>query len=193
MKLLLATLALAWTTAHAQFQVGLKPGFFPRQASAVVSVPFITGQTAGTPQSGAGSDNVGFLFRVGSAALTVTDVGVFRQSGDNNTSISAHISSVTGGTLYATATIDLTAGSAGSFVYAPVTPVVLSANTTYVATFRDTGKWYDSNSTITHTADATVPNATYSANPISGITDFNANANGGTDHAYGFVNFKYHL
>lgn len=161
------------------------------------SAHVITGQTLGTLQNaaGAGVYAAGFRFTVGAATITVTDLGMYKMSGDTGANTlylfddAGNI--LSGSTLSNDQSL---AADADGYIYTVLgTPIVLSAATTYrISCLFNTvalNHYYDDNTTVTSTTDITVDNSCY----IIPGTPASRGTNAGAGHSYGPCNFKYHL
>lgn len=149
---------------------------------------FITGQTLGTLRNNY-SGYVGMKFTVGNTPITISQIGRWVVGGNSGShamkiSLASSGSMVTGGS----ATVATSGVGAGQFAYASLaTPVVLSANTSYyVSSLESSGgdQWYDHDTVVAHTADATVDGAVNAANGSTSWT-----LSGASDNGFGPVNF----
>jgi len=150
--------------------------------------PFILTQTLGTLRSNF-TGCIGYSFDVGGSNITVDSVARWKVAGNSQTH-TVKITNIDQSIVLATAAIDLTTGSAGTFVYASVTPVVLSAATTYLISSSETNggdQFYDDDTTPTSTAAyATLGNSVFASACTSG-TAFSPHLAGKT---YVPVNFR---
>lgn len=182
----IAIISLIWHSLL-PFQALPFPG--PGMPSSSGNTPFITGQTLGTPRNNI-TGCVGFEFTVGGSSITVTDVGrwvISGNSGTHNVTIQVKSSSA----LVAQASVNTSGATAAQYLYASVTPAVLSASTTYWIGSDETNggdQFYDDNTTYTSTAVATpgFSNFAFSSCPVA-ASQHNSGA-----FAYVPVNFKYH-
>ncbi len=151
---------------------------------------FVTGQSF-TTSSNNFSGPLGFDFTVGGADITITQLGRWVKSGNNQTHVLYFRTWRSGGTL-ASVTVDCNGATPGDYVWGTLSsPYVLYAGlrcvlyTTEVSGLDD---WYDgSNCTISTTPVASVTDAALDFG--AGDTD----AGYGANHTWGPVNFKYHL
>jgi len=149
------------------------------------TTPFVTGETLGSLR-GNYNGSLGFKFTVGSAPVTVGQLGRWVVSGNSGShtvelvraSDSAVIGSVSVNTLGATP---------GAFTYTTLgTPVTLSANTAYylVSSGLGTDQWYDAGATtLTTTGSATINNAAYTTDGTTWNVGYS------TNHSYIPVSF----
>jgi hypothetical protein len=154
-----------------------------------VGTPFITGVTAGSPRTD--SYQAGFALTVGATPLTLTHLGRYANG------VTGHTHTITvydRGTLVAipgaTAVIDTTGATPGTFVYAPVsgTPVLWDGYQYIIGDTEGTGDtWYNDDTVVSTTADATLTNSEYYNTSFGYFTP----GAGGTNHPYVPVNFKY--
>jgi hypothetical protein len=152
--------------------------------------PVITAIIADTPRNNFGG-YVGFRFDVGAADLNVTQLGRWKISGNSGTRTLEIRDS--GGSVVATASLDMSLGSAGDFTFVALgSPVVLSASGTYYMISSEANggdEWHDdiTGGNITSTADISI---TYSVYVVgAGVP---TSANGGA-HSYGRPNFRYYI
>jgi hypothetical protein len=149
---------------------------------------FITGQTLGTARNDfAGC--VGFEFTVGGSSVSVTHVARWVISGNSN-SHTTYLCDASGNILTNGSVSINTSGAPVGFLFValPAT-VVLSASTTYALLTEETGsadQWYDHDTSVSHTAVATINRASY-ANSVGGSLN---NGNAGAK-SFGPVSFRY--
>lgn len=135
------------------------------------------------------SGYVGFRFTVGAEDLFVTQLGRWKVSGNSGTRTIEIRDS--GGSVVATASLDMSLGSAGGFVFAVLAALVtLSAGGTYYLISLEANggdEWHDdvSGGNVTPTSDITVTHSVYVVG--AGVP---TSANGGA-HSYGRPNFKF--
>jgi len=152
---------------------------------------FVTGETTlGTLRNNWPS-SVGFYILVGSASITITDLGRWVVSGNAG----QHVVSIYDSTCKSlgSVTINTSGAPSGAFTYASLgTPVVLSAAQHYYVMSAETAggdQWYDSNSVLTSAPAASVVDAAY----LQGTTcNVGGPAGSGAGHSYGFPSFKFH-
>jgi hypothetical protein len=125
-----------------------------------VILPFIVGQTLGTVRSDA-SNNVGFTFTP-NKNLTVTALGRWIISGNSRTHNLFIIQSGSGATI-ASASVNTTLGTPGSYLYASITPVVLTSGVQYfcISDERLGDQWYSSDTTVTAGPDGAVNGSSF--------------------------------
>lgn len=149
--------------------------------------PFITAYTTvGTRNDFDGC--VGFKFTVGGSNITITDLGRWKISGNTGT----HTVKITAtdGTVIVSASVDLTTGSAGGFVYASCTPTVLNASTTYCCLSAEANggdQWYDSAAVDSTASGATIGFDVYQVACSGAPTDANSGV-----RSYVPPNFKFY-
>ncbi len=134
---------------------------------------------------------LGAEFTVGGSGISVTDLCRVRATG-NASSHNVKIVRVSDNTTVAgPASVNVSAGTVGDFVCTSITPVALSASTTYVvASLEVSGgdAWYnDLSTTLSATSAASLDFSVYSSDGTTGQT-YNHN---NVAMAYGPVNFKY--
>lgn len=106
---------------------------------------------------------VGGFFTVGASSITISQLGRWKISGNSQT----HTVSIKAndGTLIASAIVDMSTGSTGTFVYTSISDTVLSASTTYNILCSEVNggdQWNDQNGiNVTVTSDATWGGAAY--------------------------------
>ncbi len=135
---------------------------------------------------------IGFKFNTPSGVTpTVTQLGRWKIAGNSGThSVKLYNS----GGVVRTASVDLTTGSSGSYVYAPITPITLSASTAYWILSEETNggdQWYDGDTTITVDSTAGTLDASSSATQ-SGCTGV-INGFYGPNTSYVPTNFKFYI
>lgn len=144
---------------------------------------FITGQTLGSLRNDYGG-LVGIKITVGASDISVKELGRWVVSG-NSASHTIYILN-SSGTTVTSVNLATSGATAGAFKYASLTPVTLTAGGVYFILSGETSggdQWYNSNTTVTSTAVATVNNGAYTSSP--GFVP----ALDGT--AFGPVSFKY--
>jgi len=155
-----------------------------------LSAPAITSIVADTLRNNY-AGWVGFRFNVGADDLTVTELGRWKVSG-NSGSRALEIRN-SSGTVVASATLDMSLGSAGGFTFVKLgSPVVLSASGTYYMISSEANggdEWHDdvSGMNVTPTTAITVTGSVYSSGsgvPTLATPDV---------HSYGRPNFKYYV
>lgn len=152
-----------------------------------VGTPFVTGQTLGTRRNNGGDYSVGFRLLVGGSGITVVALGRWKDTGDSAThTMGLYDNSFTPIT---SVSVDMSqTADADGYVYASITPQVLSASTYYrVMTLETSGvdHFYDFNTSVTTTAVAI-------ASPCYRSLDGGSNGDlGANGESYGPVNFKY--
>lgn len=156
------------------------------RSSALAGTSFVTGQTLGTPRSD--TQELGMEITIGGSNVTVTQLGLWVVSGNAGThNVRIYSGSAPGAhTLLETVSIN-TSGQPVGWLYTTLgSPRVLSASTKYQIwrTTDGTDSYYDSDTTLTVTAVATVDSASYRAGA-------NISASGGAGNCFGPVNFKY--
>jgi hypothetical protein len=134
---------------------------------------------------------VGAEFTVGGAGISVTDLCRVRATA-NASSHNVKIVRVSDNTTVAGPTsVNVSSGTVGDFVCNSITPVALSASTTYVISSLEVNGgdgWYnDLNTTLSATAAATLDFSVYSSDGTTGQTYSHNN----TAMSYVPVNFKY--
>jgi hypothetical protein len=131
---------------------------------------------------------VGFQFTVGANPITVTALGRWVVSGNSGAHNLVIMTGDCSSTL-AAVIVNTSGATPGTYLYATITPLTLSANASYrvlsTETSAGTEQWY-SNGPITTTSDVGSISAAYS---IAGPGCGNAAAN----ESYVPVNLKYHL
>ncbi|MGA2715070.1 MAG: hypothetical protein ABSG41_18375 [Bryobacteraceae bacterium] len=126
---------------------------------------FITSETLVTVRNDF-SGWVGMTFTVGSTPLTVSYLARMQLAGNSGSHVVKLVNTSTGVDVPGgSVTISAAGGTPGLFVYgALATPVVLSANTAYILASQEVyggDTWYDQNTTVATTADASVTQAAY--------------------------------
>ncbi|MBL9187930.1 MAG: hypothetical protein JNK23_10655 [Opitutaceae bacterium] len=152
--------------------------------------PATTAWVTGSPAGGSLRNNyVGFVgckFTVGGAAITVTELGRWVVSGSTGThSVTIFAADLT--TVIATASVSTSGAAAGDYKWQSITPVALSASTTYyIASLEQNGgdSWYDSQS-LAVTSAATLDASAYGNDTV-------IVGAGATGQIYVPVNFKYY-
>jgi hypothetical protein len=134
---------------------------------------------------------LGAEFTVGGAGISVTDLCRVRATG-NASSHNVKIVRVSDNTTVAGPTsVNVSSGTVGDFVCVSISPVALSASTTYVVASLEVNAgdgWYnDLNTTLSATAAATLDFSVYSSDGTTGQTYSHNNVS----MAYVPVNFKY--
>lgn len=157
---------------------------------------FILTQTVGTPRADFTGD-LGFRFTaVSSSPPTVSKLCRWKIAGNSQTH-NVHLVSCTGGacsnggTLIATAAVDMTVGTAGGYICASITPVALTASQEYVLVSEETNagdQWYDNDFVISSTTSGvgTISSPVFISRPsgvLSGVND-----SGTSGHMYVGVN-----
>jgi hypothetical protein len=129
---------------------------------------------------------LGFQFTVGAANITVTSLGRWVIAGNSQT----HLIVITSSdclTTIASGTVNCSGATAGDYVYTSITPVTLTAGTTYrLMSTEVTGLdlWYN-NGVITTTG---------AVNTVSLAYNIGGNCiNASSDESFIPVNLKYHL
>lgn len=136
------------------------------------------------------SGYVGYCLKVGDAPLAVTELGRFMLDGNKDSHVVKIVNAADGVDVPgASATVSMSGGVAGRFVYARLNnPVTLQANTTYfVASLETTSgdTWSDWETVLTTTAAGSVTAATWQ--DLSGKW----NLHGSVGNSYGPANFIY--
>jgi hypothetical protein len=157
--------------------------------SAPASTNYVTSFVLGTLRNNF-SGWVGMRVTVGNSSVTVSGLGRVFAPGDTGSHTVKIVTAsngqdVSGGS----ATISMSGGTAGSFIYVnlPAT-VTLNANTTYYFLSQETAsgdEWYDMNTTVAGTAVASEVGSVWSPD---GVT---YNSNGTAAESYGPVDFQY--
>jgi hypothetical protein len=128
---------------------------------------------------------IGFEFKP-TANITVTHLGLLKVSGNSHTHV---VRLYSGSTVLASATIDLSTGSAGDYIWQTVSSVSLLSGAQYgiVADYTSGGgdQWYNDDANITSTADGNVTNSAFT----SGSPPF-SNGTTGT-RSFSNPNFQY--
>ena len=124
------------------------PGGLKGYAGGGVGNPFILTQTLGTPLSNF-DGALGFIFMVGGSNITVTHLGRWKIAGNSAT----HTVSIfdNGNVLVVSASVDMTTGSAGTYVYTSITPTVLTSGLSYkILSCEVNGgdQWYNDATTV---------------------------------------------
>lgn len=114
-----------------------------------VSAPWVTSQSLGTAYSGPFfSNDVGTEFTVAGSPIVVTQLGRWVAAGNTLTHNLKLVRASDSATL-ATATVDTSTATPGTYVYAPIAPVTLSAGASYYVTSGETSgtdSWYQGGS-----------------------------------------------
>lgn len=130
---------------------------------------------------------LGVKFTVGGSPITVSSLGRWKRTGNSQTHT---VKILQTSTVLASVVVDLSTGSVGSFVYGSITPLVLSASTTYFIVSSETNggdTWYDIASAVfTETGVAASISACFQSDCLG--TPDEAGTSG---QMYGFVNFLY--
>ena len=132
---------------------------------------------------------VGMQIEVGNSPIVVTQLGRIVAGTSTGTHLVKIVQASNGADLPGgSATVNVSGGTAGTFVYSSLaSPVTLSANTSYYVVSQETlggDQWYDYNTTVQTTSVAAVSSAVYSGTS-SYITP------GSWWQTYGPVNFLY--
>lgn len=152
---------------------------------------FVTSFTPGTLRNDF-SGCVGYSFTVGGAGLTVNFLGRWKVAGNSQTHTVRIMSAIN--TTIASASVDMSTGSAGTFVYTAITPLSLSASTKYWIFSSETDtldQWYDKDNTnVVVDGMASLVNAEYAlvcgvdivpnGTTAYGVPNFSTDAAGGT-------------
>lgn len=181
-------LLLSFLTAHAQFGIGnpfyvsafLKPAAAGGGGSCS-GTSWVTGQTLGTPSTGA--FGVGARFTIGASPVTVTCLGRWVISGNSQT----HVIRIrnNAGTDLGSVTVDCSGATPGEYVYAALSPPVVLAASTQYWIYSDEGagdQWYFGGTTASVTAVATLTGSAYWDGANNAVTN---------GENYGPVSFKY--
>jgi len=155
------------------------------------STTFVTGQSLGSTRNNF-SGCLGYLFTVGGANITVTDLGRWVVSGNSG----SHVLTLdnASGTVLASVSVNTSGAPAAAFLYGSITPTVLTASTQYFVGSAEANVgdlFYDDPTTVTTTGDATVNASAFTSDGacVAGAPSGNT----GGLHSYGPVSFKYHL
>lgn len=153
-------------------------------------ITFVTSQTFGSPIRNDFGNSQGFQFTVGNSPITVTDLGRWVLSG-NNQAHTLTIFAVNGHAVMATVSLPTSGAAVGAYAYATLpSPATLSANTSYYLITTEVANldtWYNNvggSQTTTNAASFDGPVWT----PDNGAT-YNLQTGG----SYGPLNFKYRL
>jgi len=189
--LFLAVIATAiaanpWLSFHRSPPVALviNPFAFPPAAS---ETAWVTSYTPGTPRSDF-TGKVGCKFTVGGSGITLTQLGRQKIAGNSLTHV-LRIKTGDDTTELGTATVDMSTGSAGDFVYAVLvgSPVALSPSTAYIITSEELNgafdEFHNNDGSQTVTGVATVTQ--------SGFDNGGGFTENGAGKMYGPINFKY--
>lgn len=149
---------------------------------------FVTTQKLGTPRSDF-AGWVGMRVAIGASPVTVSAIGRYKTSGNGAAHTMKFVSASTGlDVAGGSAQISMANGSAGQYVYTNLTsPITLAANTTYYLVCLESAAgdaWYDANTVLTTTTDATVVGSVY----YNGLS---YSAFGVQNQAFGPYNFLY--
>lgn len=161
----------------------------PGGSTATADTEAVTGFTPGTLRSNFTS-YVGMSFDA-AADKTVTALGHYVTSGSTHTHQLTFTDNT--GVSLGTCTVDSTGQPVG-YQYCSVTPFAITNGTTY---FMFSGEasggddWYDSDTTITTTADITLNGAEYCGGTL-GANCLSPASGTGSPNSFGPVNFKYH-
>ncbi|MEO8592843.1 MAG: hypothetical protein ABI759_05950 [Candidatus Solibacter sp.] len=147
----------------------------------------ITGTTAGSSRNDF-TGWVGLRLAVGQAPLTVSGLGRLMVQGNSRTHVVKLVNAATGVDVPGgSVSVSMLGGTPGSFVYAALaSPVVLTANSAYYLATQETANqdtWYDANTIVQTTADASVTQAVY--------FDSSWHLMGSANRAYGPPNLTY--
>lgn len=147
--------------------------------------PFILTETLGSLRSDF-TGCVGYKFTVGASDIIVDQLGRRKVAGNSQTHT---IRIMDASTSIVSASVDMSTGSAGSYVYTSITPTTLLANTVYYIFSSETSggdQWYDSDGTIDSTAAFATQGGAYYQNTCNSVE---RNAGPGSPQAYGRPNF----
>jgi hypothetical protein len=147
--------------------------------------PLVTSQDTASTLRNDTTGEVGFQFTVVGSNITVTSLGRWVVSGNSGT----HLLVLRSGdcsTLIASVTVNTSGATPGQYLYGSITPVTLTAGTSYrlMSTELNTGDQWYSNGPFTTTSAANTESAAYNVTGTCG----NAAAN----ESYGPMNLKYH-
>jgi len=142
---------------------GESPNSTQVNATAAASTAWVTGQTLGTLRNDI-SNWVGCRFSVGSAPLTVSDLGRWVVAGNSGTHTVKLVKQVDGTDVPGgSVTVDTSSAPAGAFNYVALAqPVTLSANSLYYLVSQETAggdRWYNYDTTVTTTSVASMNKA----------------------------------
>ncbi len=153
-------------------------------------VTFVTGVSLSNTTRNDASAKVGCQLKNGCGVdITITQVGRWKVSGNSQThTVGIYTGSVGGtATAVATASVDMSTGSAGTFVYATLSsPYTWTAGSTiYLYSTETNGgdSWYEHDTTLTYTNVATILSSSVADPLISALGDQN--------RSYVPVSFKY--
>lgn len=135
----------------------------------VFATELTTLTTPGTRRSNDWAGDLGFQFTVGPRGMTVTSLGRWKLSG-NSAMRTVKLLQRPDNSTIASVTVDLSMGSAGTFIYAACTEVELTPYTSYaIVSTEQTGgsteQWYNNDTDLTLTADAALDGAFYESSP----------------------------
>lgn len=153
------------------------------------STAFVTAQTLGSGPRNDATISLGFQFTVGSAPITVTDLGRWVIAGSSQ-SHAMSIVRVSDKRIMAIVSVPTAGRPPGTYAYATLTfPVTLASNTSYYLLTPETGggdSWYNDagGGSMTTTGVATINNSVWTADSITWNT-------GPAGLSFGPVNFKY--
>jgi hypothetical protein len=158
---------------------------------ATTSSPFITGQTLSSGVQNNYNGWLGFMFTVGNAPVTVTELGRWVRTGNTGTHTVKIVNATTGLDVTGASVSIATAGApAGAFAYAPLaSPVVLSANTSYYLVSHEPsgGDYYHTAATVLqHAANATIDSSAFGPGTSTGWRVYST-----AGHSYVPVSFRY--
>jgi hypothetical protein len=152
--------------------------------------PAVTSTTVSGSARNNFSGRLGFQFTVGGDDIDVSSLGRWVTAGNTGTH-TVDILSSDGSTVVATASVDTNGASSGQYEYQSITPVTLTASTTYfiVSTESNGGdQWQDFPNTVTPDSAITIPDAAYGSGAGAVGVAFN-----GSDKAYIPVNFLFDI
>jgi hypothetical protein len=183
MRILLC-LVLLWAIELGHAQCPFARLIAVKPITAPAGIPFITGVSGGTPRNNFTGD-AGMWFTTGASAMTVTDLGIWVISGNSGTH-TINLYKIPGGcVLTATASINLSGATAGTWKYFTLaSPAALLANTSYALVVSQTSggdQWLDQDCTVTCTA----------AGSVTGQSLGTCSQGGSPNKPYSAPNFKY--
>jgi hypothetical protein len=175
--------SVADSSKFATASVALAPGVAP------VGTPFMSSMIAGTLRNNY-TGWVGYEFTVNARPMIVSALGRIDVSGNSQNHVVKLVDAATGADVpNGSASVTPSSATPGTIAYASLaSPVTLLPWKTYYIVTQETfgaDQWYDTNTTLQTTADATVNRSIYSAGTWSSAISGN--------RTYGPVDFKYSL
>lgn len=151
---------------------------------------FMLTATIGSTRNNHGNA-LGFRFTVGASPMTVSELGRWRFSANTESHLVKIVEDAVGFATLASVSIDMSSGTADTFKFAAITPIVLSASTDYILASDEVNGgdiWGDDNMTgITTTGDGMITSSVFQTGPTAW------QSNSGGEKSFIPVSFKYQV